>query len=153
MDGGQIAFGTDGGLLTVWRRDKAIVAAGQTGESRLSEQGLQPVVGAGGGAVYYLWQRGPRLMVKKSSAEPAVLAESGAFAAMTSASPAATPVAVWESTRDGAKTIFAQRLEERASISPRAVCVDFELADNHIRLNFRARRALWQQKTTICWRT
>ena len=111
MDGGQIAFGTGGGLLTVWRRDKAIVAAGQTGESILSEQGLQPVVGAGGGAVYYLWQRGPRLMVKKSSAEPAVLAESGAFAAMTSASPAATPVAVWESTRDGAKTIFAQRLE------------------------------------------
>lgn len=111
MDGGQFAFGADGGLLSVWRRDKAIVAAGETGESVLSEQGLQPVVGVGGGTVFHLWQRGPRLMLKKGSAEPVALAESGAFAAIASASPAATPVVVWESARDGAKTIFAQRLQ------------------------------------------
>jgi hypothetical protein len=50
-------------------------------------------------------------MMKKGSAEPAVLAESGVYAAMASASPAAPPVAVWESSRDGVKTILAQRLE------------------------------------------
>jgi hypothetical protein len=111
MDGGQLAFGADGSLLTVWRRDKAIVAAGETGESVLSEQGLQPVVGVGNGAVFQIWERGPRLMVKKGSAQPAVLTESGAFPAIASASAAAMPVAVWESTRDGAKTILAQRLE------------------------------------------
>lgn len=69
------------------------------------------MVGVGGGTVFHLWQRGPRLMMKKGLAQPAVLAEDGAFPAITSASPAATPVAVWESTRDGAKTIFAQRLD------------------------------------------
>jgi hypothetical protein len=111
MDGGQFAFSAGGDLLTVWRRDKAIVAAGEIGESILSEQGLQPVVGVGGGTVFHLWQRGPRLMMKKGSAGPAVLAEDGAFPAIASASPAATPVAVWESTRDGAKTILAQRLD------------------------------------------
>jgi hypothetical protein len=110
MDGGQIAFGANGDLLTVWRRDKAILAAGQTAESVLGE-GQQPVLSTGVGAVFYLWQRGPKLMLKRGSGEPAVLAASGAFPAVASASPSATPVAVWEATRDGAKTILAQRLE------------------------------------------
>jgi len=111
MDGGQLAFGMDGGLLSVWRREKAIVAAGETGETVLSEQGLQPIVVAGGGAVIYLWQRGAKLMMKRGSAEAAVLAESGTFASAASASTTASPVVAWETSRDGAKTILAQRLE------------------------------------------
>jgi hypothetical protein len=111
MDGGQLAFGADGDLLTVWRRETAIVAAGWTGENLLSGQGHQPVVGVGGGAVYYLWQRGPKLMVKKGTSEPTVLAENGAFPSIASVSPTAIPIAVWESTRDGRETILARRLE------------------------------------------
>ena len=111
MDGGQLSFGVDGALMSVWRRDKAIVAAGETGESVLSEQGLQPVVVAGSGTVFYLWQHGTKLMIKRGSAEAAVLVESGAFASAASASSTAMPVTAWETSRGGAKTILAQRLE------------------------------------------
>ena len=54
MDGGQLAFGADDKLLTIWRREKAVIAAGDSGESVLSGQGLQPVVGVGRGTVFYL---------------------------------------------------------------------------------------------------
>lgn len=111
MDGGQLSFGVDDTLRSVWRRDKAIVAAGETGERVLSEQGLQPIVVSGSGTVFYLWQQGPKLMMKRGSAAEAVLAESGAFASAASVSPTATPVIAWETSRGGAKTILVQRLE------------------------------------------
>jgi hypothetical protein len=111
MDGGQLAFGADDGLLTVWRREKSVITAGESGERVLSAQGLQPVVGVGRGQVYFLWQQGLKLMLQAGASEPRVLAEPGAFPVIASASPSAVPVTVWESTKDGAKTILAQRLE------------------------------------------
>jgi hypothetical protein len=111
MDGGQLAFGKDDQLLTTWRRDKAVIAAGETGETLLSQQGLQPVVGVGSGTIFYLWQQGPMLMLKKGSGEPAVFSENGAFPAIASASHATAPVVAWEATTNGVKTILAQTLE------------------------------------------
>ena len=111
MDGGQMAFDAEGRLLTVWRRDKAILAANGMDERLLSAQGLQPVIGVGGGAVFRLWQQGKQLMLKKDSDEPVVFARDAEFASIASASASATPVVVWESNIDGAKTIFAQRLD------------------------------------------
>ncbi len=117
MDGGQLAFSPDGGLLTVWRREKALFAADESGETLLSGQGLQPVVGVGSGAVFRLWQQGRQLMLQKDSDEPIVFNRNGAFASIASASAWATPVVAWESSIDGAKTIMVERLGRFEKIS------------------------------------
>jgi len=111
MDGGQLAFGENDELLTVWRRERTIIASGGVDEKVLSGAGLNPVVGAGNGTTLCLWQQGSRLMLKKGSSEPAVFADNGAFAAIASESPASAPLVVWESAVNGVKTILAQRIE------------------------------------------
>jgi hypothetical protein len=111
MDGGQIAFGNEDRLLTVWRRDKALFTADDKGEALLTSQGLHPVIGVGAGTTFHLWQKGSKLMLKKGSAEPEVFAENGAFAAVASGPRTAPPLVVWESMTNGLKTILAQRLE------------------------------------------
>jgi hypothetical protein len=111
MDGGQMAFGNEDRLLTVWRREKALFTADDRGETLLTSQGLHPVVGVGGGTTFHLWQNGSRLMIKKGSAQPQVFAENGAFPAIASGSRVMPPIVVWESMTNGLKTILAQRLE------------------------------------------
>jgi hypothetical protein len=111
MDGGQLAFGPDDRLLTVWRRDKAIFSADENGESLVAGQGLHPVVGVVKGSPFYLWQRGPKLMLKKGPAEAAVFAENGAFASVASGPATVAPLIVWEASMNGVKTILAQSLE------------------------------------------
>lgn len=111
MDGGQLAFDAKDRLMTVWRRDKTIFAADESSESMVAGQGLHPVVGVANGIVFYLWQRGPKLMLKKGQAEPVVLSEGGAFASIASAPNSSAPFIVWESSVNGVKTILAQSLE------------------------------------------
>jgi len=111
MDGGQLAFDANDRLLTVWRRDKAIFAAGQTGESLVAGQGLHPVVGFTNGETFYLWQRGTKLMLKRGQAEAVVFVENGAFANIASGPANTSPIIVWESSMNGVKTILAKSLE------------------------------------------
>jgi hypothetical protein len=111
MDGGQLVFGANDELLTVWRRDGTIIASGGAAETVLSGAGLNPVVGAGNGTTLYLWQQGSKLMLKRGTSSPVVFADNGAFAAIASASPASVPVVVWELATNGVKTIMAQRIE------------------------------------------
>ena len=112
MDGGSALIRPGGGLLTTWRRDKAVYAATATGEKMLSATGLHPVVGWSGTEPFYLWQEGARLMWRRGEeATSAVFAEQGAFAAAASASVDGPSVVVWEGTTNGVKTIFARRVE------------------------------------------
>ena len=111
MDEGQIAFDANDRLLTIWRRDKAIFAADETGEKLLAGQGLHPIVGFANGETFHLWQRGSKLMFKKGQADAVVFAEGGAFASVASGLANATPLIVWESSMNGVKTILAQSPE------------------------------------------
>ena len=111
MDGGHLGFDPQGNLTTVWRREKAIIAAGESGEKLLSSQGLHPVLAIGSGGVQFIWQSGPRLMSKKGSAEPVLFAEQGSFPAIDAGSPLSSPIVVWESSTNGLKTILARKLE------------------------------------------
>jgi len=117
MDGGQLAFSPDGTLQTVWRREQALFAADESGETLLSGQGLHPVVGVGSSSVFRLWQQGRQLLLKKDSDEPIVSNRNGAFASIASASVSATPVVAWESSIDGVKTIMVERLDRFEKIS------------------------------------
>ena len=110
MDGGNIAFDPMNRPLTTWRRDKSLFIAGETSEEQLALAGSHPVVGTSGGHSYFVWQTGAKLMMRKDASLPIMLAENGAFASIATA-PGEPPVVVWESNREGVKTIFVQRLE------------------------------------------
>jgi len=51
---------------------------------------------------------------------------------------------------NGVAIMASRRFEPHEKISGCFLLVDFERADDHIRMNFRL---LWLQKTITCWRT
>lgn len=111
MDGGGLAFGPAGKVLTAWRREKAIFASEATGpELRLADSAMQPLVVAGKSGVDYLWENGGGLMLKKGMSAPVRFAEKAKFAAAVSM-PGGGAVIVWESEANGTSTLLAERLE------------------------------------------
>jgi hypothetical protein len=108
MDGGGLA-----GVYSTWRRQNAVYYTDdQQAEQLLSAQGRQPVVGLGKAGPYFLWQQDSQLMLNQGlKVAPRVLAEVGAYPAIASAAQDAAPLAAWEGSTNGLKTIFAQVLK------------------------------------------
>ena len=111
MDGGDALVRPDGKLFTAWRRDKTLFVADGQGERILSASGLHPVVGWNGAAPFYVWQEGAKLMWRRGDKPAELFAPSGAFASVAAAAPGQPAVVVWEGNIDGAKSIFARRIE------------------------------------------
>ena len=111
MDGGSALVRPDGELLTAWRRDKSLFTAEGNGERLLSAAGLHPIVGWSQAAPFYLWQAGAKLMWRRGDQPAELFAAGGAFASVAAAAPGKSPVVVWEGSANGAKTIFARRIE------------------------------------------
>ena len=111
MDGGSALVRSDGELLTAWRRDKSLFIAGGKGERLLSAAGLHPVVGWNGTSPFYVWQEGSKLMWRRDDKPAELFAAGGAFASVAASPPGQPAVVVWEGNADGAKTIFARRIE------------------------------------------
>ena len=116
MDGGDLSIGPNGKIITVWRRETSVYTADDSGpEKLLGANALQPVVAIANGTTYFVWQKGAKdssnLMLKKGDGAPQVLADSGSYPAVATASPQSPPLVVWEATIEGSKTIFCQRLE------------------------------------------
>lgn len=111
MDGGALAFNAAGKPTTVWRREKAVLAAdGPAAEQRLADSALQPIVVPLKSGAAYLWQQGPALMLQRGGSAPARFVESGAFPASASA-PDGSAIIVWESGSDASRTLFAATLK------------------------------------------
>jgi BNR repeat-like domain len=111
MDGGHALVLPDGELLTTWRRDKSLFASDGKGERLLSAMGLHPVVGWNGNSPFYVWQEGKQLRWRQGDKPAELFASNGAFASVAAAAPSQPAVVVWEGNVDGAKTIFARRIE------------------------------------------
>ncbi|MDB6125143.1 MAG: hypothetical protein JWQ71_4136 [Pedosphaera sp.] len=107
MDGGSLA-----GPYSVWRRDKSVYYTDEKFIEHLLGEGRQPVVSLGREGLFFLWQKDSQLMLQKGTEiKPIVLAETGAYPAVTSALEKPNPIVVWESMTNGLKTISAQVLK------------------------------------------
>ena len=106
-----MAFDGDDRRVSVWRREKSILVAGDQSEAIIAAQGLHPVVAVGKGGPYLIWQTGSNLMLQKANAASIRFAEKGSFPAIASSGPTNPPVVVWESGKDGLKTILFRRLD------------------------------------------
>jgi hypothetical protein len=112
MDGGSIAFGPGGKLITVWRREGDIFASeGRGQEQRLASSAAQPLVVAGRGGIYFLWESDGALMLKKGALSAVRFAEQARFASVAMGPANRGPILVWESTVKGNRTLLSEILE------------------------------------------
>jgi hypothetical protein len=111
MDGGGLAGTTDGGLVTVWRREKEVFrcVAGQA--ETLLGRGEQPWAAAGPAGVYFVWvtaRPGAVLALPPGAERPVRLAERGFDPVVVAPVSGKGPVIVaWEEGELGAKRIRA----------------------------------------------
>ena len=111
MDGGAVAFKAPSRPLAVWRRDRTVFASETPAiERRLSAAASQPVVAAGKGGVFFMWEEGGGLMLQRGSSLPVRFSDKAA-AASIAATPDRGPVAVWESSATEPHSLFFDRLE------------------------------------------
>lgn len=111
MDGGNLAFDGNGGLVSSWRRGESIFVARDAGEVMLSATGRHPAGVIAQDGPCYFWQQGSKLMLKRGKAEPVVFAAPGAFVSVATLPKGGSPVIVWESMTNQVKTILAERLK------------------------------------------
>ena len=110
MDGGALAPAADGGMLTVWRREKQVFSARVGASETLIGAGEQPWIG--GSTIVWLEKRGGKLFALASGAkEPAVL-DSSANDPVIAAQPHGKGAlyAAWETGEGDATQIRLQRL-------------------------------------------
>ncbi len=113
MDGGSIAVGTAGKIVTVWRREKAVflLLSGQSEERRLGD-GEQPWVASTADGPFVLWlkKRGEAAMLLlPGSTTPVELAAHANDPAIASGPNGRGPVvAVWEMREGKNQTIQCQ---------------------------------------------
>jgi BNR repeat protein len=115
MDGGGLAVDGTGAVATVWRRDQTVFATeGDLLEKTLGA-GRNPTVVSTRNGLFAAWTRGTSVLVRKpGSSQPEVVAEDGAFPALTALSDGSVALA-WESK--GAIEIRTVRWAPRAQRS------------------------------------
>jgi hypothetical protein len=97
MDGGSLAAGRDGRLVSIWRRQKQIHLIPVTGDEELLGAGKNPVVALGKNGLYAAWSdaAGVRLL-RPNQSEPVILDPEGRYIQLL-ALPEGPVLAVWES--------------------------------------------------------
>jgi hypothetical protein len=106
MDGGSLA-----GSYSVWRRGSSVYYTDGGAVEQLLGTGRQPIVALGRQGPIFIWEQNPQLMLKTINAGPLVLSPAGTYPAMAVAAASQMPIVVWESAKDGVKTILAQAVE------------------------------------------
>jgi len=102
MDGGDLAIGSGGSPITVWRRDRQVYATGQRApRESLLGQGEQPVVTTADDGTYVVWltrRRGDLLHFAPNTKTPTRLARNASDPDIATPRSGDGPVvAVWES--------------------------------------------------------
>ena len=114
MDGGSLASGPNGQLVSVWRRNTSIFAAAQDQpEVRLAGQGTQPVLIANANATNVLWTSGAKIWLKRgfaSDASPELLTEQGTYPSAAFLEDQRSFIVAWQSAEGGRPGIFAVRM-------------------------------------------
>ena len=97
MDGGGLAIGADGKMITVWRRGTAVFLASPGGAETKIEAGKDPALAAGADGIYAVWSTGAALHARvPGKPAPVVLAAEGAYPQLV-AVPKGPVLAAWES--------------------------------------------------------
>jgi hypothetical protein len=110
MDGGSITVDAAGKPLTVWRREKTVLASDLDGtEEELANFSVQPVIVSGKAGAYALWESAGGLMLKTGKAIPVRFAEDAKFVAAV-ALPQGSVIVVWES-HAGEGTLLAEVID------------------------------------------
>ena len=116
MDGGMLAAGPKGSLVTVWRRDSEIFTAASTGgREQLLGRGEQPWIASSAKGPVIVWtagREGDLLALTPASKQPQKLSGAARDPMVSSATSGEGPViACWESKLNGQTAIFAARVD------------------------------------------
>ena len=118
MDGGDLAIGSSGSPVTVWRSDRQVYATGQPApRESLLGQGEQPVVATADDNPYFVWlarRKDDLLLTAPGAKAPTRLAQNASDPDIAAARAGTGPVvAVWESGNKPRISIMAAIVSER----------------------------------------
>jgi hypothetical protein len=115
MDGGMLAAGPAGSLLTVWRREGQVFAASSSDKQEtLLGRGEQPWIAGSGGKPFIVWleRRDGALWAKLPGSErPEKLDQAARDPVVVSAEGSGLVIACWESNFNGQPVVYATRLD------------------------------------------
>jgi hypothetical protein len=116
MDGGMLAAGPKGSLITVWRRNGEIYSAASTGgREQLLGRGEQPWIASSSNGPVIVWttgREGDLLVQSPASKQPQKLAGAARDPMVSSATNGEGPViACWESKLNGQPVVLATRID------------------------------------------
>jgi hypothetical protein len=116
MDGGMLAPGPKGSLVTVWRRNGEIFSASSTGgKEQLLARGEQPWIAASESGPVIVWterREGDLWVQAPGVRQPQKLSATDRDPMVTASPSGEGPVvACWESKRDGQSVVLAARIE------------------------------------------
>jgi len=116
MDGGMLASGENGALVTVWRRDKQVFHASSAGgKEQLLGTGEQPWVASGPRGPVIVWtsaREGDLWLQSADSRQPQKLAGAAGFPMVASANNGnGLVIACWESNRNGQMAVMSMRVD------------------------------------------
>jgi hypothetical protein len=117
MDGGMLASGENGTLVTVWRRDKQVFYASTAGgKEQLLGTGEQPWVSSSPSGPIIVWtsgREGADLWLQRAGTkQPQKLTSSAGFPMVAASVDGKGPViACWESSRNGQMMVVALRVD------------------------------------------
>lgn len=96
MDGGGLAIGSQGKLVSIWRRGSDVYLAEQGGAEKKIEAGKDSAIASGPGGIYAVWTAsGAVRALAPASPQPITLAAQGAFPQVI-AVPDGPVLAAWE---------------------------------------------------------
>jgi hypothetical protein len=110
MDGGSVAYATDGHWLAAWRREGAIFSStAQMPEVLLVKAGTQPVVGFAGATALTIWESQGGLELQRKNEPPKRIADAAAEPSIAGGKEAAC--LVWESGTGPMATLMFDRVK------------------------------------------
>jgi hypothetical protein len=111
MDGGAVAVGPDGSVVTVWRRQNQIFRTVEKQPEQLLGEGDQPWIAATDQGTWYAWQSrsGGQLWLQgPGQSEPHAVSEDASHVAMATSRRGKSPlVLTWEKGHGPTATIIA----------------------------------------------
>lgn len=116
MDGGMLAAGPNGSLVTVWRRNGEVYSAASTGgREQLLGRGEQPWIASSSNGPVIVWttgREGDLLVQSPASNQPQKLAGAARDPMVSSATNGEGPViACWDSKINGQSVVLATRID------------------------------------------
>lgn len=96
MDGGGLAQGANGKIITAWRREKGVYMAPEGGAETLLQEGKNPAIAAGSEGVFVAWSSPEGVFARvPGQADPVTLDHEGGFVTLA-AVPNGPVIAAWE---------------------------------------------------------